>query len=90
MIKKEKGNFAYLMIVPIVILITVAIGVLILNFGLSNEEEKYYQYIDFQDEFGIANKCSHDNGVPICIDEKGVVILVKMYADITEEVNNAR
>ena len=53
-------------------------------------QKRYYQYIDFQDEFGIASQCSHDNGIPICIDEKGAVILVKMYSDITEEVNNAR
>lgn len=78
------------MIISLITVVLIAIVTSIIKLKPFQKEEHFYQYIDFQDEFGIANKCSYEKGVPICIDEKGVVILVKMYADITEEVNNAR
>lgn len=86
---------ACIALIPLIILATVAIGLSIIKLDFSKQETRYYEYMDLQDEWGIATQCFYKSsdgylGAPICITEDGTVVLVKLYKDMTEEVENAR
>lgn len=95
MMNKIMNKLPIFMTISLAVITLFVIALTIIKLLPLHPKEKYYEYIDFQDEWGIATKCfykSNDGqiGTPICITKDGTVILVKLYKDMTEEIENAR
>lgn len=86
----------------IFILIIIIFTLLIIAFGLNIEIQYHYDYVDLDDNVGIAKECSYKfegyrkggQGSPVCELSDGTIIQVKQYkyiedgkCDIFKDVN---